>query len=142
MDKEICCYMMVDTTDCPVRKSYRGYTVNLPRRLRQHRGEIKGGARATRRFADCQIAAYTTGFTTKREALSYEWHTKRARKQDPRPPYMNAKLRRFAAPWRLTKFKAVHPKARLYVNQRVWPYDAELEAELSAFTNGVAVLWF
>lgn len=64
------------------RRSYIGFTVNLVRRLRQHRGELKGGAKYTAswpRRHQLVLVAYVTGFPDQRTALSYEWHAKRAR---------------------------------------------------------------
>jgi predicted GIY-YIG superfamily endonuclease len=59
------------------RRSYIGYTVNLTRRLRQHRGELSGGARSTRPWRDrVQLKGYITGFPHAREALRAEWHLK------------------------------------------------------------------
>jgi len=62
------------------RKSYVGFSVNVTRRLRQHRGELVGGAKYTSRWPrreNLQLVAYITGFPTKHSALSYEWHAKR-----------------------------------------------------------------
>ncbi len=62
------------------RKSYIGFTVNVGRRLRQHRGELVGGAKATRQWPDrrnLELVAFISGFPTKKSALSYEWHAKR-----------------------------------------------------------------
>ncbi len=58
------------------RKSYIGYTVNIVRRLRQHRGEIVGGARCTSKFKQVDIVAHISGFPDKRTAMSYEWYAK------------------------------------------------------------------
>jgi predicted GIY-YIG superfamily endonuclease len=55
-------------------KSYIGYTNNVFRRVRQHRGEIKGGARATRKHRDKDlfIAAYVGPFFSKTRAKHFE----------------------------------------------------------------------
>ncbi len=62
------------------KTTYIGATVNLCRRLRQHNGEIKGGAKATRAklmCGDCwQRVAYVTGFPTWQAALQFEWRWK------------------------------------------------------------------
>ena len=58
-------------------RTYAGMTNNLPRRLRQHDGIIKGGAKATRGFAPCQLLFVVHGFgTDKRSALRAEWRLK------------------------------------------------------------------
>jgi predicted GIY-YIG superfamily endonuclease len=59
------------------RKSYIGYTVNLKRRLRQHRKEIKGGAKYTSSWKHVELVGYISGFDTKKQAQSFEWHAKR-----------------------------------------------------------------
>lgn len=61
------------------RLSYRGFTVNVERRLRQHRREIVGGAKYTAKFDFCNLLCFVGGFETKREALSFEWYTKKNR---------------------------------------------------------------
>lgn len=57
------------------KRTYVGYTVNFKRRLRQHNGEIKGGAKATagRKW---QMILQITGLPDKHHALSLEWHLK------------------------------------------------------------------
>jgi predicted GIY-YIG superfamily endonuclease len=57
---------------------YVGCTCDTARRLRQHNGEIKGGARATRGRGPWQFGAFITGFGADRlEALRAEWRVKR-----------------------------------------------------------------
>ena len=60
------------------RHTYVGITNCLRRRLRQHNGEIAGGARYTKRYG-CgawRLAAFVRGFGTHREAAGFEWDTK------------------------------------------------------------------
>lgn len=63
-------YLLKSTT---TRRTYIGYTVNPVRRLRQHNGEIKGGAKYTRRGRPWVMICYITGFPDHRTALQYEW---------------------------------------------------------------------
>lgn len=74
------CYCLVSSGGA----TYIGATVDVDRRLRQHRGEIVGGARATR----AKVAAGETwrrhcyvGPFTKHDALSFEWHWKHVSKK-------------------------------------------------------------
>lgn len=66
------CYMLQSTDG---RRTYVGATVNPARRLRQHNGELVGGAKATkgrkwvRRFL-------IGGFVNERTALQFEWYWK------------------------------------------------------------------
>jgi predicted GIY-YIG superfamily endonuclease len=59
--------------------TYAGYTVDPDRRLRQHNGELSGGAHSTkRRGAGCWGFAFVVesrGFD-RHLALSFEWHLK------------------------------------------------------------------
>lgn len=55
-------------------QTYIGATIDPNRRLRQHNGEIVGGARATR-GKDWQIFCYAGPFE-KIEALRFEWRWK------------------------------------------------------------------
>lgn len=58
-------------------KTYIGYTTNIMRRLRQHRGEIVGGAKYTKTMKDIELIATISGFPSASSAMSYEWHAKR-----------------------------------------------------------------
>lgn len=55
-------------------RTYVGVTNDLKRRLRQHNGEISGGARSTRACAPTwRMVLYLEGFRSKQEALQFEW---------------------------------------------------------------------
>ena len=56
-------------------KTYIGATVDLQRRLRQHNGEITGGAKATRGLLWKRIA-FVSGFPTWKDTLQFEWKWK------------------------------------------------------------------
>lgn len=68
------------------RRTYVGSTTNIQRRLRQHNGEIVGGARATRKSAGkWKVVAYLQGFTNRSEACRWEALVKkRARGKEKR----------------------------------------------------------
>ena len=55
-------------------RTYVGCTNNLERRLRQHNGEIVGGAKHTRKGRPWNIVCYFHGFESQKDALSFEWH--------------------------------------------------------------------
>jgi structure-specific endonuclease subunit SLX1 len=68
---------LLATTLAPSR-TYVGATVDVERRLRQHNGQLKGGARATSRVpGGWYRVCYIKGFESKREALRFEWWWKR-----------------------------------------------------------------
>jgi predicted GIY-YIG superfamily endonuclease len=63
------------------KRTYVGYTMDLKKRLRQHNGEIKGGAKSTRGRGPWKFAIVISAVGwTKEEAMSFEWHVKRFRK--------------------------------------------------------------
>ena len=71
--------------------TYVGCTNNFARRLRQHNGELAGGARCTSAARAAGAVwvpiALAEGFADKREALSFEWHWKaESRKLGGRDP--------------------------------------------------------
>jgi structure-specific endonuclease subunit SLX1 len=65
------------------RQTYIGATVDPDRRLRQHNGEITGGARRTHGLS-WQRACYVSGFPTWNAALQFEWAWKRHGRGKPR----------------------------------------------------------
>ena len=73
------CYMLASTDG---RKTYVGATVDPDRRLRQHNGEICGGARATK--GRCWNRRFLVGgFEDERAALRFEWRWKYLTRQAP-----------------------------------------------------------
>jgi structure-specific endonuclease subunit SLX1 len=68
------CYCLQDEDG----RTYIGYTVDVDRRLRQHNGEIKGGARATKRGSNWVRIFHVVGFPDQHEALRFEWAWKAA----------------------------------------------------------------
>lgn len=78
------CYMLQSTDR---RKTYVGATVDPNRRLRQHNGELAGGARATK--GRSWTRRYLVGgFTEERVALRFEWRWKYLTRQAPGDTYL------------------------------------------------------
>lgn len=68
-------------------QTYNGYTVDLQRRIRQHNGELVGGARSTRRMAGHWkfLALVWCREFTKQSAMSFEWWLRYPTGRKPRP---------------------------------------------------------
>jgi len=65
-------YLLQSTIDL----TYIGATVYLERRLRQHNGELVGGAKATKGQVWKRIC-YVSGFPTWNDTLKFEWRWKK-----------------------------------------------------------------
>lgn len=85
-----CCYILESLSKRG--KTYIGYSVNPFHRLRQHNGEISGGAYKTRKHRPWRLICYIAGFATQHEALQFEWrlqhpfkglHKKKSKKTYP-----------------------------------------------------------
>jgi len=98
------------------RRSYIGFTVDVFRRLRQHRGELAGGARYTKSWRNPpQLVAYISGFPTNRIALSYEWHAKRMRRGTVALPGAHPRFGKFLAALRHEKFAPLRADLRVHL---------------------------
>lgn len=84
------CYLLA--TCSGNEKTYVGITPDLDRRLRQHNGEISGGAAATKGLA-WERVAHVKGFPDHRAALQFEWRWKQISRRLVGSPVK----RRFAA---------------------------------------------
>lgn len=71
------CYLL-ESADA--RHTYVGATIDPDRRLRQHNGELVGGASATRGKSWHRVCL-VEGFPTEAAALQFEWRWKNATKQ-------------------------------------------------------------
>lgn len=79
--KRYICYCLRSTST--KRRTYVGITNNFKRRIRQHNGEITGGAKYTHAYRPWAPFFRVHGFKTKRQVLRFEWamkHRKRSRK--------------------------------------------------------------
>ena len=71
-------YVYLLATVLEPSKTYVGATLDVDRRLRQHNGELSGGAFATKAVpGGWYRVCYVAGFESKREALRFEWWWKR-----------------------------------------------------------------
>ena len=75
-------------------KSYIGYTNDFKRRLRQHNGEIKGGAKYTSKYDNWSPICIVDGFQTKSEAMQCEWRLKRVKGYYKRLKYLSQILQK------------------------------------------------
>jgi predicted GIY-YIG superfamily endonuclease len=67
------CYCL---QSCTTGKTYVGVSNNLERRLRQHNGELTGGAKYTSFGGPWTLAILVGPFPTYQHALHFEWHWK------------------------------------------------------------------
>lgn len=86
MEKKWYCYILRSKNELYKNHTYNGSTNDLTRRLRQHNGEISGGAKATHDKGPWEYYFVMTGFKTHNNALSCEWMIKHPTKKRKRPP--------------------------------------------------------
>ncbi len=70
------CYILYSTNPFYCEQTYNGSTNDLKRRLRQHNGEIVGGAKATSGKGPWDYMLVMEGFLDHKEALCCEWRIK------------------------------------------------------------------
>ena len=87
---------LIETADGRLpRRTYIGCTNNLGRRLRQHNGELVGGARSTR-GRRWRWRMRVLGFPTQTDALRFEWAAKHPQRSRSVRAAVPAALRRAA----------------------------------------------
>lgn len=79
-----CVYVL--TNHAPRPQGYVGIAVDAARRLRQHNGELRGGAKATRGRGRWSLVAVWGSFSTRGEAQSAE-HAVRVCRAKGTPPW-------------------------------------------------------
>lgn len=112
------------------RKSYIGYSTCLHRRLRQHRGILKGGAKYTSHFNSCELLLYMEGFPTKRDAMRMEWWSKRRRLKCHNGrlirPFHHKRVSTFLAPIRDENFQHLKECLTIQLNRK---YFSEIDRD-------------
>lgn len=76
-------------------RSYIGFSVNPKRRVRQHNRKIKGGAKRTKKHKGRRwvLVCMVTGFTSKHDALAFEWAWQHPYKSKRYRDAMNSELK-------------------------------------------------
>jgi predicted GIY-YIG superfamily endonuclease len=77
------CYILRSINPNYLNCTYNGSTNNLVRRLRQHNGEIVGGAKKTKKGRPWIPICHIKGFHEKTSALRFEWRIQHSK--NPRP---------------------------------------------------------
>lgn len=83
MDYGQYCYLLKSTVS---KRYYIGYSVDPSRRLRQHNGEIEGGAKKTHKGRPWVIICIISGFPDSHTALRFEWRWQKQRQKGVRQP--------------------------------------------------------
>ncbi|KAK6590937.1 hypothetical protein RS030_111974 [Cryptosporidium xiaoi] len=113
------CYLLISETK--KKASYIGYSVNPCRRLRQHNGEIKNGAKKTKLGTPWEIGICVGGFPDRISALRFEWAWQHPNICRATREYMNS--------WKIVKkkkseeknnVKTVLKKRQWSIQQRIW----------------------
>ena len=67
------CYILCSLNEKYLNSTYIGFTDDPLHRIRQHNGEIKGGAKFTKRRRPWKLILVTSNFPNKIAALKFEW---------------------------------------------------------------------
>lgn len=129
------CYIIHSTNIEFSNCTYNGSTNNLIRRLRQHNGEIVGGAKATRGKGPWIYIGIWDGFSSHKEALSCEWRIKHPTNSRNRPSQYNGVKGRIKSLNLLTGLDCWTGKStgmgELFLNQ----YNLYVDKELIGFID-------
>lgn len=119
------CYCLVSNSG----STYIGATVDVDRRLRQHNGEITGGAFATKRGSGWRRACHVVGFPDEKAALQFEWRWKHLSRKEAAH---NPMERRIAALCTLVNMEKATSAARLF---RDFEGPLQIHLELQEYTH-------
>ena len=101
-------------------RTYNGYTVDLVHRLRQHNGEIKGGAVATKGVGPWEfIAVMTCMDWTSVRAMKVEWLIRYPTRKKPRPSHFAGAQGRINSLSEVVQ-RMPEPSIKLYVHPRFY----------------------
>ena len=127
--KRYFCYILGQTRQLNngTGRTYNGYTVNLNRRLRQHNGEIKGGAFATKGNGPWEFIAVMTCDTWNNvRAMQVEWLIRYPTRKKPRPTCYAGAKGRISSLVEVCK-RLGDDSVRLYIHPMFYDYASSLE---------------
>lgn len=94
MSNKFYCYILASSNIKHLNKTYNGMTNNLHKRIRQHNGEIKGGAKYTCGKGPWKYIAIIEGYVDKKDAMCCEWKIKHPTNTKSRPTKYNKPIGR------------------------------------------------
>ena len=134
-----CCYTLYNSKF----RTYVGTTNDLQRRLRQHNGELSGGARFTRGQGPWKVGIVVSGFVDRKHALQFEWAAKRCSVSNISAPSLYRSLvRKIKITTKLMKRQRFTSNARLtrpgiyriLILQKLWN-DSHVTSEIVRFPD-------
>ena len=125
-----CCYLLRTLRQDARGQTYIGFTLTPWRRIRQHNGELKGGAKRTGRARPWEMLAFVHGFSSKVKALQFEWAWQHPTVRSARLPVAHAGAHgRWPRHWQATR----HLKGALgELRLRKHSYSAALRLKVLA----------
>ena len=142
--KDYICYT-IRSVNAP-RRTYSGSTNHFVHRLRQHNGLIKGGARATHTDRPWHICCLVSGFSSKSNALRYEYFTKVKHSQTYEITFAQGKdsIQRRAALLLTAELKMKPEERKRLVYFIPDPYMKEClrEARLQGVPGTMEAIWY
>lgn len=120
------CYIIANGNN-----TYNGYTVNLKRRIRQHNGELKGGARATLIHHNSDsvwsyLVIMTSKIWTKVRAMQHEWTIRYPTRKKPRPGMYQGVYGRLKSLEKIWEQIPSSEQVLVYVDARYQEYVSQL----------------
>lgn len=115
------CYLLRSLEPQAHGRTYIGFTVDPHRRLRQHNGELTGGAKRTVRSRPWEMLAFVHGFRDTVAALQFEWawqHPTRSRAVRGHVHGLQLRRRTYAATKLLQVMRQPHPHPRVELTTR------------------------
>jgi predicted GIY-YIG superfamily endonuclease len=110
---------------CDSRRTYVGATVDLARRLRQHNGDLVGGARRTHGVR-WRVACTIVGFRTWPEALKYEYALRRVGRREVKRWDLEGRRRAVEALRKKERWSSTSPLASEVPLRVTWTDDSLL----------------
>jgi len=126
LNKKYFCYIL-QQTDIISSLNYVGYTVNYNRRIRQHNGIIKGGARFTKNRGPWQFLAVMTCSTWNNiRALQVEWLAKHPTRKRKRPKQFYGSIGRIKSLVEIFKRIPIEENITIYIHPSYYPLTLNL----------------
>jgi len=118
--------------------TYIGITNNLQRRLRQHNGEIQGGAKATRGKGPWRLVCYVSGLPSTQAVRQLEWRMHHPPRGAPRGRGLSWRIAALSHVLRMERWTSASPPCSSFRPCIHWQEEVQTREELAAYCEQVA----